>query len=68
MAHLIISYPKIPALDVRGESPVWNNGSLMTSGQTAGQGDPQIRDINSNCASSELAWKIGWIEKRNDTL
>lgn len=40
----------------------------MTSGQTAGTGVPHIREINSNCCRSSLAWKIGLFTKNSPNI
>jgi len=42
---------------------VWKCGKRITSGQTAGQGEPQILLMHSSCASSLSAWKRGFFVK-----
>ena len=33
---------------------------ILTDGQSAGHGVPQILEIASNCAGSAFAWNIGF--------
>lgn len=47
---------------------VWNRGSLITFGHTAGTGDPQIFDIVSSCAISALAWNRGRFTKSSPRM
>lgn len=47
---------------------VLKRGSLMTSGQIAGQGDPQILLITSRSCASLGAWNIGFFVKSSPRM
>ena len=47
---------------------VWNRGSLITSGHTAGHGVPHVLLISSNCAISWFAWNIGFLVKNSPNI